>query len=68
MLVVVLVVHVLLQVLQVVRSSCRRGSCGASNEAPLPVSVVVRETSPLVEYPEGAKLASGVTAVEGGPD
>ena len=64
----VLLVLVLLQVLQVVRSSCRRGSCGASNEAPLPVSVVVRETSPLVEYPEGAELASGVTAIKGGPN
>ena len=27
------------------------------------LSVVVRETSPLVEYPEGAELASGVTAI-----
>ena len=59
----VLVVEVLLQVHRVERSSCRRGICGASNEAPLPVSVVVRETSPLVEYPEGAELASGVTAI-----
>ena len=32
------------------------------------VSVVVRGSYPLLEYPEGAKLASGVTAVEGGPD
>ena len=68
MFVVILVVEVLLQVLQVVDPSCRRRGCGASKEAPLPVSVVVRGSYPLVEYPEGAKLASGVTAVEGGPD
>ena len=59
--VVVLLVVVLLGVLHLPAASCRRRRCGASKEAPLPVSVVVRGNYPLVEYPELAVLSPSVT-------